>query len=105
MTLYVTPWRAGCHPVEFVIALGVTPFDGQVVAIWATVISRTCGSAAVQDDIVVAGRPVRLSTSIGVAVAVAGISTDHLLTWADAAMHDAKVAGGGQICRYGVTFG
>jgi len=60
---------------------------------------------AIRDTIVVAGRTLALSTSIGVAVAGPGVSTDHLLTWAEAAMHDAKRSGGGRICRFGVGFG
>jgi len=59
--------------------------------------------AAVQDPIVVAGRSLGVTASIGVAAAGGGISTDHLLTWADAAMHDAKLAGGGRINRYQVA--
>jgi len=60
---------------------------------------------AVSDPIVVAGRPLHISTSIGVAAVPANVSTDHLMTWADAAMHDAKAAGGGRISRFGVAFG
>lgn len=60
---------------------------------------------ALSENIVVAGRSIELSISIGVSVAAAGISTDHLLTWADAAMHDARRSGGGRICRYGMSAG
>lgn len=60
---------------------------------------------AVGDTVVVAGRPVNVSASIGVAIASPSISTDHLLTWADAAMHDAKTRGGGRVCRFGLGFG
>ena len=59
---------------------------------------------AVQDPVVVAGQSIAMATSVGVAFASGGLSTDHLLTWADAAMHDARQAGGGRIRRYGVAF-
>jgi len=60
---------------------------------------------AVQEPIVVAGRSLSLSANVGLATAAGGISTDQLLTWADAAMQDAEQAGGGQIRRYGIAFG
>lgn len=60
---------------------------------------------SVHDPIVVAGRPLTLSSSIGVSAAARGVSTDHLLTWADAAMHDARRSGGRRICRYSEGIG
>lgn len=60
--------------------------------------------SVLQEIIVVAGRPMVVSPSIGVAVATSGISTDHLLTWANAAMRDARRVGKGHIRQYGMSF-
>lgn len=90
---------------EFAILL--TPaYDGDAAPVMDRV-TRLASKVleAVNDPIVVGGRPLCISASIGIAVAPAKVSTDHLLTWADAAMHDAKSAGGGQIRRFGVTYG
>jgi len=60
---------------------------------------------ALSEPIVIAGRPVVISTSIGVAVAEPGVGTGELLSWANRAMQDAKAAGGNHLVRFGVTFG
>lgn len=88
---------------EFAILLGPAiddePMMDKALQLATEILDAVC------DPIVVAGRPLHIAASIGIAAAPPSVSTDHLMTWADAAMHDAKAAGGGRIKRFGVAFG
>jgi diguanylate cyclase (GGDEF)-like protein len=59
----------------------------------------------VADPVIVAGRGISVSASIGLARCSVGTATDQLLIWAEAAMHDAKQAGGNRIRKFSMTFG
>lgn len=103
--------RVACSPEQAVgrtagseFTIVVAAPSGETVDEWAVGRAREL-HASLSEPIVVAGRTLALSVSIGVATARAGISTDHLLTWADAAMHEARRGGGARICRYGATTG
>ena len=88
---------------EFAILLtptsGGTPLANQATDLAEEILK------ALQDPILVSARSIDVTASIGVAVAHGGISTDQLVTWADAAMHEAKRAGGDRIRRYEVALG
>lgn len=60
---------------------------------------------ALTEPIFVGGRPLIVGASIGIALGGPGINVDQLLTWADAAMHEAKRSGGGRVRRYKVSYG
>jgi len=86
---------------EFAIVLCSAP-DGSMQA--RTVALASSLQSIISEPVIVAGRAVEMSASIGVATAQRGTGTDQLLTWADAAMHDAKQSGGGAIRRFGIAF-
>lgn len=60
---------------------------------------------ALTEPIIIAGQPLHMSTSIGVAFAEAGVSTGQLLAWADSAVQNAKTGGGDRIVTFGVNYG
>jgi diguanylate cyclase (GGDEF)-like protein len=108
--------RVTCSPDDIIARVGDDEFTILLTAdMWAdraadSLPERSLKLAAavlraICDTVVVGGRPLNISASVDVATASPGVSTDHLLTWADAAMHNAKQRGGGRICRYGVTYG
>lgn len=104
--------RAACASDDTIARIGDDEFSilltphkhGESLSERAITLATTIRDA-LAEPIIIAGRPLNMSTSIGVAAAKPGESTGQLLAWAEAALQDAKTGSDDRIVKFGVTFG
>ncbi len=81
---------------EFAVVRGGLPADAREAAAAAAALAQR-REEALERDVEVAGRTLRLSTCAGVAVGGTGDTAEQLLRDADAAVHRAKALGGARV--------